>query len=201
MSGSNLLLARISAIRCVSPSITVNGRENQITNKSLLSSIEFNQRPAGLFVNNGQTLALVGNGLDFHGGVITTEGGNIYLTSLESGLVHISQAENGLTFFDDDVTKYQNINLNQQSLVYSSGKSSGKKVGKISLIGKNINITDASFVLAQNQTNSPCGSIHVKAFEILTLSGRSQSSAQSRWSEVTSMILKKLELFSISWRA
>ena len=166
-------------------SITVNGRENQITNKSLLSSIEFNQRPAGLFVNNGQTLALVGNGLDFHGGVITTEGGNIYLTSLESGLVRMSQAENGLTFFDDDVTKYQNINLNQQSLVYSSGK----KVGNISLIGKNINITDASFVLAQNQSNSSCGSIHVKAFEILTLSGRSQSSNPNLRSAIRSETL------------
>ncbi len=149
--------------------ITVNGSGNQITNDSPFSPIEFDGTPNGLSVNDGQTLALVGNGINFNGGVVTTEGGNIYLGSAESGTVGISQTENELSFSDDGVTKFQDINFNQQSLV----NSSGEKVGNISLIGENINLKDGSLVFARNEGVKTGGSINITASESLNLSGAS----------------------------
>ncbi len=150
-------------------SITVNGSGNQIINDSTLSPIEFGQTPNGLSVNAGQTLALVGSSINFNGGVVTTEGGNIYLGSVESGVIGISQGENGLGFSNDDVTKFQDINLNQQSLVNSSGET----VGNISLIGENINLSGGSFVFARNEGVETAGLINITASETLNLSGAS----------------------------
>ncbi len=150
-------------------SITVNGSGNQIISNSNLSPIEFRRTPSGISANDGQTLALVGNGINFNGGVITTEGGQVYLTSVESGSVGISQAENELTLIESDVIKYQNINLSQQSLI----DGSGEKIGTVSVIGKNINLSDASFILVQNQGNFLGGSIDIKANESITLAGNS----------------------------
>ena len=168
-------------------SITVNGSGNQITGNSTFSPIQFEQRPTGLSVSEGNTLALVGNGIDFNGGVVTTQGGNIYLTSGESGSVGISQEENGLTLIDDGVTKYQDINLNQQSLV----DISGEKVGTVLLTGKTVHLSDASFILAQTQSNAPGGSINIKASEEVLLTGNSPDGEIA--STIRSEVLKTAE--------
>lgn len=147
--------------------ITFNGGGNQIFNDSSFSPVEFGQVPDGISVNNDKTFALVGNGINFNGGVITTEGGNINLTSLALGSVDISHTETGLTLIDNDVSKYQDINLNQQSLI----DASGEEVGTISLIGHNIILNDGSFILARNQGNTSEGSISIEASESVTLSG------------------------------
>ena len=152
-----------------SGAITVNGKGNQIKNDSSFSPIEFGETARGISVPNGNTLALVGTRIDFNQGVITTNGGQIYLTSIESGKLRIDQSENRLTLIDDTVTQYQDINLNQQSLV----NASGKKVGTISLSGQNINLSDGSFLLTRNQGDLSGGSINIKALESLNLSGQS----------------------------
>ena len=159
--------------------ITVNGAENQIINKSWLAPLEFGQQPLGLAVKNGQTLSLIGNGLNFNSGVATTENGKIDLISIESGSVEMNYSDNGLTLscdqrklaLRDRVTEYQDINLEKKSLI----KSSSKGLESISLKGKNINITDGSFVLGYNQDISSNGSIQINAAETLTLSGCSRS--------------------------
>ncbi len=132
-------------------SITVNGSGNNITKDSIFSPTEFGQTPTGISLPGRETLALIGNGIKFNSGVVTTERGNIYLNSIESGSISITQTENELILLDDGVTNYQDINLNQQSLI----NVNGTEPGSISLIGKNINLTDASFILAQNQGDFP----------------------------------------------
>ncbi len=105
-----------------SGAITVNGTGNQINSESPVGPIKFAQRPSGLSVSSNQTFALVGNGVNLNGGVIsTTNNGQIYLNSVNSGLVNISQAEAGFTLSSNNVTEYRDINLNQQSLVDTSG--------------------------------------------------------------------------------
>ncbi|MDJ0648554.1 MAG: filamentous hemagglutinin N-terminal domain-containing protein [Xenococcaceae cyanobacterium MO_188.B19] len=150
-------------------SITVNGIGNNIINDSNFSPIEFSERPEGISTNDSQTLALVSNGINLNGGVVGTESGNIYLTSIESGSVGIEQSENGLTLTDNAISKYQDINLNQQSLV----DASGEKIGTVSVIGKNINFNNASALLLQNQGDTSSGSINLKAIESVTFSGTS----------------------------
>ncbi len=168
-------------------SITVNGSGNQITNDSNIAPIEFGSYPNGLSVNNGQTLALVGNSINFNGGVVTTEGGNIYLGSVESGTFGISQTENELTFSDDGVTNFQDIILNQQSLIDASGET----VGNIFLSGENINLNNASFLLSRNQGNNPGGEINVKASESITMRGNSPNGEIS--SNIRSEVLRTAE--------
>ncbi|MEN9567399.1 MAG: hypothetical protein RLZZ69_2595 [Cyanobacteriota bacterium] len=116
--------------------IAMNGNGNQIASESPLQPIKFDQKPKGLSVSSGKTLALIGNGIDFNGGVVTTEGGEIYLASVASGTVDINKNENIFTFISNDSTKFQDINLNQQSLI----NAGGEQPGIISLIGENINL-------------------------------------------------------------
>lgn len=168
-------------------SITVNGGGNQITNDSSFSPIEFGERPKGIYVKDSQTLALVGNGINFNGGVVTTEGGKVYLTSVENGSVDISQTENGFALLNNEPTKYQDIYLSQQSLV----DTSGEKTGKISLTGKSISLLGGSFVLSQNEGNLSNRSIEIKAFKSLILSDTSPDGEIS--SSIRSEVLESAE--------
>jgi filamentous hemagglutinin family protein len=155
--------------------ITVNGSGNQITNDSTFSPIEFAQRPTGLSVPKGETLALVGSGINFNGGVITNEGGKVYLNSVTSGLANIIQTEEELILSSENVTEYQDINLNQHSLI----DASGEKVGNIFLTGKNINLRDNSFIFSLNQGSTSDGTIDIKAFETLTITGEASDAGAS----------------------
>ncbi|MDJ0532272.1 MAG: filamentous hemagglutinin N-terminal domain-containing protein [Xenococcaceae cyanobacterium MO_207.B15] len=148
--------------------ITVNGSGNQITSDSSLSPVKFSEKPTGISVNKDQTFALVGNGINFNGGVITTETGQIYLNSLESGLVDINETESGINLVDNNVTKYQDINITQQSLIDTGNE--GK--GTIFLIGKNINLNTSSSVLSQNKSHLADSSINIKADETLSVIGQ-----------------------------
>jgi filamentous hemagglutinin family protein len=148
--------------------IAINGNGNQIASESPLQPIKFDQKPEGLSISLGKILALIGNGIDFNGGVVTTEGGEIYLASVASGTVDINKNENIFTFISNDSTKFQDINLNQQSLI----NAGGEQPGTISLIGENINLLNASFVLAQNEGTFSGSSLNINAKEALSLSGR-----------------------------
>jgi filamentous hemagglutinin family protein len=153
--------------------IQVNGTGNQINSESPVGPIKFDQRPSGLSVPSNQTFALVGNGVTLNGGVISArDNGQIYLNSINSGLVNINQAKAGFTLTSDNVTEYQDINLNQQSLV----DASGDLVGNVFITGKNINILDRSFVLSQNQGNLSTGSLNIQSSKLLTISGGSPGS-------------------------
>ena len=153
--------------------IAVNGKGNQINSESPVAPLEFDQRPTGLSVTSDKTFALVGNEVSLNGGVInTTANGKIFLSSLSSGLVNINQTENEFTLTSPDTTEYQDISLNRQSLI----DTSGEQTGTVSLTGKNINILDESFILSQNQGSLPSGSLNIQASETLTVSGRSAKS-------------------------
>ena len=149
-----------------SEAIQVNGGGNQIISDSPFSPIEFGERPKGLFVPNGQTFALVGNGLSFNGGIIVTEGNQIYLGSVNTGSVAMKQTKTGSILLNDVTGKYQDIDLSERSLI----NFSGEQVGTITLLGKNINIAGRSFILSQNQGNFSESSINIKSSETLTIS-------------------------------
>ena len=155
----------------IAGSITVNGNGNQIINDSSFTPVEFSQTPTGISLPDERTLALIGNGINLNGGVVTTKGGQIDLVSVGSGTVGINQTETGFTLFDDGVTKHQDINLNQQSLVDASQEPGGA----ISLTGQNINLKDASFLLSQNRGDSLGSSLDVTASESVNLSGQSNN--------------------------
>ncbi|MGL6338705.1 MAG: filamentous hemagglutinin N-terminal domain-containing protein, partial [Waterburya sp.] len=148
--------------------ITVNGIGNQIT--STLSPTGFGQEiPTGLSVDTGNTLALVGGEITFNRGVVSTQGGQLYLTSVDSGLVVIDQTGEEITFKNDSVSNFQDITLNEQSLVSSFSEGEGS----IIVDGRNVTIADGSFILSQNPSNSSGGAVNITASESLTLLGKS----------------------------
>ncbi|MGK7894111.1 MAG: filamentous hemagglutinin N-terminal domain-containing protein [Xenococcus sp. (in: cyanobacteria)] len=149
-------------------SITVKGSGNQIISGSSLSSVKFSERPTGISANGDQTLALVGNGINFDGGVVTTKTGRIYLNSVESGSVGINQTKTGITLADNNVNQYQDINIREKSLIDTGTEGEGV----IFLTGKNITLKDTSFVLSQNQSNLSNSSINIKASEVLSVTGQ-----------------------------
>lgn len=154
-----------------SGSITVNGSGNQIKKDSPIRSVEFEQIPEGLFVKSGQTLGLVGDGLSFNGGVVTTKGGRVHLSSIKSGSVKIEQAENGITLQELTENEYRDLDFYQHSMIYADGSDSAT----ISLTGLNINLLDGSFVLSQNRGQADAGLLKLRATETLTLSGKVSS--------------------------
>ena len=149
--------------------IVVNGDGNQIVSASSISPVEFEQKPTGISVPSDKTFALIGNKVSLNGGVITTSGGQIYLYSVNSGSVGINQAENDskLSFTNNNTTGYEDINLNQKSLI----DGSSTKASNIDLVGKNINLSDSSFILYQNKGNLSAGSLNINATEAISLSG------------------------------
>ena len=155
-----------------SGAITVNGSGNQIKKDSPLAPIEAEQLPIGLTPTSNQTLSLASNGLIFNGGVISTFGGQIYLSSIKSGEMNINQTESGFTLVGFDQNEYQNIDFNRQSLIYAEDNQQAEIV---SLTGKNISLLDGSFVLSQNRSSLVTGSLKFNATETLTLSGKVSS--------------------------
>ena len=152
-------------------SITVNGSGNQIIFSPIPKPVQFGERPIGIFTPNEQTLALVSNGINFNGGLITIESGNVYLTSIESGLISLDDFN---TPINGDI-KYQNIHLNQESLI----ETSSERIGNIFVIGKDINILGGSYILARNQGNSSGNSLNIRATELLNMSARSPISNET----------------------
>lgn len=137
----------------------------------------------GLQVAPENTLALVGNGLELHGGVVTASGGNLALSSLAPGAqVAIHPTSLGFTLDHSHVEAYRNITLQQHSLLNTSGvpvqlnplspiQIFSTQSGQISVFGHQINLTEASLILNQNGFASPqhSGDILVKADQSLNI--------------------------------
>ncbi|MUG95510.1 filamentous hemagglutinin N-terminal domain-containing protein [Scytonema sp. UIC 10036] len=127
------------------------------------------QNPIGLRVNSGKTLALVGNKIDFSGGVLGATNGSIELGSVESGSVGLNQTTQGWAFDYTNVENLNDIRLTQRSLLDGTGFGSSK----IQLQAKNIAILGNSFVGTQNLGSLPQDRIQVNATESLTIADTS----------------------------
>ncbi|MEO1430480.1 MAG: filamentous hemagglutinin N-terminal domain-containing protein [Cyanobacteria bacterium J06633_8] len=122
-------------------------------------------------VNPGKTLALIGGMVTLDGGVITGEGANIEVGSVgsqnQNGTVGLKFTNTGWTFNYTEINNFASVNLKQRALVDASGINAGK----IQLTGKNIEITDGSLVLIDNQGTGTSGSIIANASENLKVIG------------------------------
>jgi filamentous hemagglutinin family protein len=149
--------------------ITVNGSGSSIVSDSIFSPIDLGNTESGLSVTSGKTLALIGGDITLDGGIIRNNGGQIELSSVDSGFAKFQETENGLIFDYGNVNGFQDIAIEEQTLIDVSGN--GAK--GISLTGSNIAVSNGSFVLVQNQGNTNSGTLNINAFESLNLSGTS----------------------------
>ena len=152
--------------------ITVEGNGNNLSFFSGSPVIDRSDRPAGLQVNSGETLALVGGNVSLDGGNLTATEGRIEVGSVgNSGIVEITQGNpdnnSGWTLNYDQVTDFEDVNLTNAASLEVSGDGGGN----IQLVGNNITVTDGSAVLANTQNEVAGGNITITALESLQVLG------------------------------
>ncbi|BAY65477.1 filamentous hemagglutinin family outer membrane protein [Calothrix brevissima NIES-22] len=149
-----------------SQGITVENSGHRITS-GIFTPLDRTQNPTGLQVKAGNTLALIGNGVNFSGGIVATDGGgHLEVGSISDGQVGINANVTGWVGDYSTVRQFQDIHLAQQSLLDASGNS-----GSIQLQGRNINLTDGSAILIQNFGALASEGIKIRAMESLNLIG------------------------------
>ena len=157
-------------------SITVEGSGNQITRPQLFAPYLRN-RTSGLSVPSGKTLALIGKGINFNGGVIVSNGGKIELGSVNSGQVGLE--ENGDSgdwkLGYQEVQAFENINFNQKALIDPSGGDNSS----IRVYGQDITFTDNSILIIQNNETKALGNINLNAFDLIKIIDESNIIAET----------------------
>ncbi|MEM9276168.1 MAG: filamentous hemagglutinin N-terminal domain-containing protein [Cyanobacteria bacterium P01_F01_bin.143] len=128
-------------------------------------------RPAGLQVQTGNSLALIGGNIALDGGNLTAAEGHIELGSVQSGLVKFN-GNKGLSTFDyQEVTGFGDIALVNAASVEVSGNSSGT----VNVQGQNISLADASAILSNTSGDGTAGSITLNSTESVQVTGVSQN--------------------------
>ncbi|OUC11694.1 MAG: filamentous hemagglutinin [Alkalinema sp. CACIAM 70d] len=125
--------------------ITVQNTGHQVT-VGFFAPADRSQNPPGLQVGAGQTLTLIGNAVNFDGGLITTAGGgHLEVGSVSDGAVKLNASPQGLVGDYSAVQQFNNILFNHQSLLDASGSG-----GSIQVQGQNISFANGSGALLQN---------------------------------------------------
>ncbi|MGI0493634.1 filamentous hemagglutinin N-terminal domain-containing protein [Alkalinema pantanalense CENA528] len=147
--------------------ITVQSTGHQVT-VGFFAPADRSQNPPGLQVGAGQTLALIGNAVNFDGGLLTTAGGgHLEVGSVSDGTVKLNSTPQGLVGDYSAVQQFNDILFNHQSLLDASGSG-----GSIQLQGRNITFANGSGALLQNLGfQQPAQGITLQATGTLSLNG------------------------------
>jgi filamentous hemagglutinin family protein len=157
--------------------ITIQGSGHQLTTQNPLLAPYFPTGPAaGLRVQPGQSIALVGGDLNFVGGVVTAPSGRVDLASLGPN-ARIPIMPTG-ALGPADATR-QDIYLSQKALIDVNALNSGS----IHVQSRNLTLDDGSLLWAQNRSPDRGGDIRVNATGRLQFTG-----AAPDFSSVSSII-------------
>jgi len=159
--------------------IVVQGTGHQLTLNPDTFAIDRTNRPAGLQVQPGETLALLGGNVTLTGANLTAPGGRIELGSVGAGeRLALTSGPDGWLSDYAGVENFQEIHLRQAASIDSSGDGAGA----IHLQGRRIDIEQGSTLLA-NTTGSGVGAnLTVDGTARVTVSGF--SSTETEVSEV-----------------
>ena len=158
-----------------SGAIQVLGTGHNLSFDSRLATFRDN-RPSGLAVNPGQTLALVGGEIAIAGGNLTAEGGQIEVGSVVAGEVtltptnpgwRLSYADNIDNLAENSAENFGDIRLSQAASIDASGNGGGY----IQLQGRRILVEEGSSILADTLGNAPGREVIIKATELVEVSG------------------------------
>jgi filamentous hemagglutinin family protein len=161
--------------------IQVQGNgHNLFLNSPTDPSVNRSDRPVGLQVNSGQTLALIGRNIILQGGNLTAAGGRIELGSVNSGQVTLESllSESGWRFSYGNVPDFGDIRLTQTA----SLEASGDRGGTIRVQGQYIRVAAASAMLADTLGAGVGGLLTIQASERVEISGFSAAPFVSRLS-------------------
>ncbi|MCL1471849.1 filamentous hemagglutinin N-terminal domain-containing protein [Argonema antarcticum] len=158
--------------------ILVRGAGNNLSFDAVTYTIETKNRPVGLMVPLGQTLALVGGDVILEGGNLTAFRGRIELGSVGAGslvtltpLPPTSPSTRGSMWALDyaGVENFQDIRL----AMAASADASGEGGGNIQVAGRRVMLTDGSAILALTQGAEAGGTLSVRASEVEALGSAS----------------------------
>jgi filamentous hemagglutinin family protein len=148
--------------------ITVQGTGNGLGIDPDTLTIIRNERPQGLQVQPGQTLALVGGDIFLQGGNLTAAAGRIELGAVGSAsTVSLTPSSDGWQLGYGDVPRFQDIYLSQAASADTSGSGSGT----IQLQGRQIVLTDGSSLLANTQGERVGSGVEIAASESVQVLG------------------------------
>ncbi|MEM7771184.1 MAG: S-layer family protein [Cyanobacteria bacterium P01_A01_bin.37] len=149
-------------------SIVVQGTGNALQLDPDTIEIDRSQRPSGLEVNAGETLALVGAGVVLEGGNLTASGGRIELGSVAGNeQVELSGSGTAWRLNYGEVAQFQELSLTQAASIEVSETGSGD----VQIQGSDIKLEDGSTILANTQGNGTGGQTLVTASDRLILTG------------------------------
>ncbi|MEL7038214.1 MAG: filamentous hemagglutinin N-terminal domain-containing protein [Cyanobacteria bacterium J06592_8] len=122
-------------------SIEIQGSGHNYLKDPTTELVIRDNRPLGLQVPLGQTLAFVGGNLFIEGGNLSVEDGRIELASVaQSGLVHLISNPPGWKLNYDSVPTFGDIQLSQAASIDVRGNQGGT----VQIQGRHIQLTDAS---------------------------------------------------------
>jgi filamentous hemagglutinin family protein len=164
------------------PSLTVNlppsglvfsGNSGDIINRSQATPGFVNSigQPAGLAVNSGNTIALIGGNVTLDNGNITAgnptvDSGRIELGSVSgSGEVNLSQVSEGFSADYSNIQSFGNIQLANNSVVDASGLISGGG-GGIQIRGNNITVNNSAVTSSSFDTSGENLTVDASVLEI-----------------------------------
>ena len=123
-------------------------------------------RPVGLEVNSGNTLALLGGEINLTGGNLTAARGNVELGSVgEVTTISLNPTDNGFTFDYEEINNFGDLNLTQAASIDVSGSAGGS----INLRGKNISILENSAIIANTLGTDNGGNVETIASDSIKL--------------------------------
>lgn len=144
-------------------SINVQGLGHNFISKSLLTLRNFNSE--GLNIKPNNSISLIGGNIYLKGGIIRSNGGNIYLGSFQNTTV-LFDANFG-AIKPNNPLNFQNIVLTERAVLDSSGLNAGT----IKLQSKDIYIDQGSIIFNQSLLNSSRGFIYLDATESINING------------------------------
>lgn len=153
--------------------VTGTGHNLTIDNREALI---IDNRPDGLRVESGKTLAILGGNLILEGGNLTANGGKVELWStansqlvlnINSGQLQVKASEENLN--------YGNIKLAGASSIDVSGNG-----GSIQVQGREVSLTDGSVIFAITNGTEQGGSIAIKATDSVKIIGTASDESQFR---------------------
>ncbi len=151
--------------------ITVQGNGNNLFFDPDTFATDRDNRPVGLQVVAGETLALVGGNVNLEGGNVTAEQGRIEIGSVQGeGLVTLKSVDSTASGWNLDYTKannFRDINLINAASIDVSGNGGGE----VQVIGRNISLFDGSAILGNTLGDSPARTLNIKAAETLEVVG------------------------------
>ncbi|MBE9067583.1 S-layer family protein [Leptolyngbya cf. ectocarpi LEGE 11479] len=148
-------------------SITVKGTGHNLTLGWGAIPIR-DQRPVGLQVDTGQTLALIGGDIQIEGGNLTANQGRVELGSVaQSGTVFLPPTADGFTVDYAAIDRFGDLRFTQAASVDVSGEGSGN----LHFQGGTISVLEGSTIISNVLGADPGGEVRVRAAESVDIIG------------------------------